>query len=67
MDDIAKGGLTQFWEIFTVISCALKDRLTLIQLSSGAVRSQIKNQGVAWYGCEAPLVGRRDMLGSMDR
>ena len=25
MDDPAKGGLTQFWEIFTVILCAYKD------------------------------------------
>ena len=25
IDDTAKGGLTQFWELFTVIPCAPKD------------------------------------------
>ena len=25
MDDTAEGGLTQFWELFTVIPCASKD------------------------------------------
>ena len=25
VDDTAKGGLTQFWELFTVIPCAPKD------------------------------------------
>ena len=28
IDDSVKGGLTQFWELFTVIQCAPKDNLS---------------------------------------
>ena len=49
MDDTAKGGLTQFYELLTVIPCAPKDsNLNNIVICPGylkTVGSQIKNEG----------------------
>ena len=45
MDDSAKGGLPQFWEIFTVIPCAPKDFKRQEHCYLKTFGSQMKNEG----------------------
>ena len=45
IDDTAKGGLTQFWEIFTVITCAPKDFRCKYHCSLKTLGPEIKNEG----------------------